>query len=321
MIKDGKEVGGSFLDISDKVQAGGERGLLSVAFAPSYAKNRRFYVFFTDEQGDLKVQEYRRSKGNARDAKEGSARTVIEIRHRQNSNHNGGQLQFGPDRMLYISTGDGGSGGDPPENAQNKSSLLGKILRIDPRRKGKRSYRIPRGNPFAHGPGADEVFSFGLRNPYRFSFDRARRKITIGDVGQEQHEEIDYETLADARGANFGWDAFEGFDRFNSSDASPPPKNHTKPILVYGHGGGNCAVTGGYVVRDKRIPSLFGRYIYADFCGGEIRTLKPGSKRATDDQSAGLLNQSGLSSFGEDASGRIYFTNLLSGKVFRIQPE
>jgi glucose/arabinose dehydrogenase len=321
MIKDGKKVGGTFLDIRDKVRAGGEQGLLSVAFAPSYAKNRRFYVYFTDEQGDIKVQEYRRSKGNARDAKEGSARTVIDIRHRKHSNHNGGQLQFGPDRLLYIATGDGGSGGDPPENAQDKGSLLGKLLRIDPRRKGKRNYRIPKGNPFKGRPGADEVFSFGLRNPYRFSFDRGHRRIAIGDVGQDAREEIDYETIKGARGANFGWDAFEGFARFDSPDASPPPKNHTEPIFDYPHSGGVCAVTGGYVVRDTRIPSLFGRYIYGDFCVGEIRTLVPDTKRAKGDRSAGLANQTGLSSFGEDASGRIYFSNLITGKVFRIQPD
>ena len=320
LIKDGKKLGGSFLDISDKVQAGGERGLLSVAFAPGYSKNRRFYVFFTDEQGDLKIQEYRRSRRNPRDAKEGSARTVIEIGHRQNSNHNGGQLQFGPDDLLYIGTGDGGSSGDPPENAQNKGSLLGKILRIDPRRDGKRAYRVPPSNPFTGRPGADEVFAYGLRNPYRFSFDPARDVIAIGDVGQDAREEIDVETLDAARGANFGWDAFEGFGPYEGSDASPPPDNHTPPIHDYGHGGGNCAITGGVIVRDRRIPSLAGRYLYADFCGGEIRSLRPKGNTAADDRPAGLASERGLSSFGTDSRGRVWFTNLVSGEVSRLKP-
>ena len=320
LIKDGRRLGGSFLDIGHKVQAGGERGLLSVAFAPRYAKNRRFYVFFTDNRGDLKVQEYRRSRKNPRDAKERSARTVLEVRHRENANHNGGQLQFGPDGLLYISTGDGGSSGDPPENAQNKDSLLGKILRVDPRRNAKRAYRIPSANPFVGRPGADEVFAYGLRNPYRFSFDRARERIAIGDVGQNAREEINLETIDAARGANFGWDAFEGFSPFESSDASPPPANHTPPIHDYGHGGGICAITGGVVVRDRRIPSLFGRYVYADFCGGEIRSLQPKGNGIANDRPAGLANERGLSSFGTDSRGRVWFTNLMSGEVVRIKP-
>ncbi len=320
MIKDGKKLGGKFLDIHRRVQSGGERGLLSVAFSPAYRKNRRFYVFYTDGGGDLRVEEYKRSRNNARDAKEGSARKVIEIDHSANSNHNGGQLQFGPDRKLYISTGDGGSGGDPPENAQNKSSLLGKILRIDPRKSKRNRYTVPNDNPFTGRPGRREIFSFGLRNPYRFSFDRGRRRIAIGDVGQDAREEIDFEKLRKANGANFGWDAFEGTKRFNSPDASPPPKNHEKPIHDYSHAGGNCSITGGYVVRDRRINSLFGRYVYTDFCRGEIRSLIPTVRGGRKDRSAGLGRQSGISSFGEDARGRIYVANLSTGKVSRINP-
>jgi glucose/arabinose dehydrogenase len=320
MIKDGKKLGGAFLDIRDRVQSGGERGLLSVAFSPFYANNRRFYVFYTDQRGDLVVQEYRTSRNDPRDAKEASARTVIKVRHRENSNHNGGQLQFGPDGDLYISTGDGGSGGDPPENAQNKSKLLGKILRIDPGKPngtGKKGYTVPRSNPFVGRAGADEIFSYGLRNPYRFSFDR--RRIAIGDVGQDSREEIDFEKLGTANGANFGWDAFEGNIRFPSSDASPPPPKHERPILDYSHSRG-CAVAGGYVVRDKRIASLSGRYIYADYCQGEIRTLIPRTDRARDDRSAGLPNESGISSFGEDTRGRIWFANVNDGSVSVIKP-
>jgi glucose/arabinose dehydrogenase len=321
LLKRGRKLSGSFLDIRDRVRSGGEQGLMSVAFPPAYPRNRRLYVFFTGTRGDLFVREYRRARKRPRKARPRTGRTVIRIRHRQASNHNGGQLQFGPDRKLYISTGDGGGAGDPDENAQDKSSLLGKILRIDPRRKGKRRYTVPGDNPFTDRPGRREIYAFGLRNPYRFSFDRARRRIAIGDVGQDAREEVDYETLGGARGANFGWDAFEGSIPFASADASPAPKHHELPIFDYGHGGGNCAITGGYVVRDRRVPSLFGRYVYADFCRGQIRSLVPATNGASGDRGAGLAAQSGISSFGEDAKGRIYFTNLSTGRVFRIDPK
>jgi glucose/arabinose dehydrogenase len=321
LLKRGRKLNGRFLDIRGRVRAGGEQGLMSVAFPPAYPRNRRFYVFFTDARGDLVVREYRRARKRPRKARPRSGRTVIKIRHRQAANHNGGQLQFGPDRKLYIATGDGGGSGDPEENAQDKSSLLGKILRIDPRRKGKRRYTVPRGNPFRGRPGRREIYSLGLRNPYRFSFDRTGRRIAIGDVGQDAREEVDYESLGTARGANFGWDAFEGSIPFASPDASPAPKRHEPPIFDYAHGGGNCAITGGYVVRDKRVPSLLGRYLYADFCRGQIRSLIPALSGATGDRSAGLPDQSGISSFGEDARGRIHFTNLLTGEVYRIDPE
>jgi len=195
MIKGGKRLAGKFLDIRGRVEAGGERGLLSVAFSPAYRRNGRLYVFFTDGDGDLRVEEYRRSRRGPRDAREASARRVIEIDHSANANHNGGQLQFGPDGKLYISTGDGGAGGDPPENAQNKNVLLGKILRIDPRRRRGKPYTVPPDNPFVGRPGANEIFSLGLRNPFRFSFDRNRRRIAIGDVGQDRREEVDFDLL------------------------------------------------------------------------------------------------------------------------------
>jgi glucose/arabinose dehydrogenase len=320
MIKGGKRLAGKFLDIRGRVEAGGERGLLSVAFSPAYRRNGRLYVFFTDGDGDLRVEEYRRSRRGPRDAREASARRVIEIDHSANANHNGGQLQFGPDGKLYISTGDGGAGGDPPENAQNKNVLLGKILRIDPRRRRGKPYTVPADNPFVGRPGANEVFSLGLRNPFRFSFDRDRRRIAIGDVGQDRREEVDFEKLGRANGANFGWDAFEGRIRFDSPDASPPPSKHEPPIHDYAHSGRNCAITGGYVVRDPRLRSLFGRYVYADFCEGDIRSLSPSTRRARGDRSAGLPRQPGISSFGEDARGRIYVANLFTDTVSVIKP-
>ncbi len=310
---------GKFLDLSNRVESGGERGLLSVAFAPDYRRSGLLYVYFTRPGGDIVIQEYRRAGKRGDHARSGSARDVIEIEHSENSNHNGGQLQFGPDGLLYIGTGDGGSAYDPPENAQNKESLLGKLLRIDPRGKDGKSYTVPSTNPFVGREGADEIYALGLRNPFRFSFDRKDGALTIGDVGQDQFEEVDYETPESALGANFGWDALEGRHPLET-DPSPAPADPEAPIFEYSHDGGNCSITGGYVSRDPRIPSLLGRYLYADFCKGEIRSLVPRTTGAGGDSPTGLPSESGVSSFGEDAKGHLYYANLSSGEVFAIQP-
>lgn len=317
VIRDGVKRPGSFLNIRSKVSCCGERGLLSVAFSPKYAKNGRFYVYFTDRTGDLRIQEYRRRGDKQARARRGSARDVLTIRHRQFSNHNGGQLQFGPDGLLYIATGDGGGGGDPSGNAQRKTSLLGKLLRINPRRGSGRPYRIPKGNPFVGQKGRNEIFARGLRNPYRFSFDRNRDRIVIGDVGQDAREEVDFEKLKGARRANFGWNAFEGTRSFPGG--GPPPKRHDRPIHELSHGGGNCSIIGGYIVRDKRLNSLRGRYVYADFCVGQIRSLVPQTSGARGDRASGL-RVSQPSTFGEDAQGRVYVASLGSGTVWRFEP-
>jgi glucose/arabinose dehydrogenase len=317
VVQGGRTLGRPFLDIEGRVSCcAGERGLFSVAFAPDYATSGRLYVYFTDRQGDIRVEEYRRSADDPLRAKAGTRRKVIQIPHRAFSNHNGGQLQFGPDGQLYIGTGDGGGAGDPRENAQSRRSLLGKLLRIDPTpRKGGPGHGVPRSNPFVGGKGANEIYARGLRNPWRFSFDGNR--IVIADVGQDRREEIDYETVDGARGANFGWDAFEGSARYRSPDASPPPKKHNRPIAQYGHERGRCSITGGYVVRDPQVPALEGRYVYGDLCTGEIRSLVPELGGARDERALGLREQ-GLATFGEDAAGRVYFASASTGKVFRI---
>lgn len=320
MIKGGREVGGKFLDIRDRVESGGERGLLSVAFPRDYGASGLFYVYYTRSDGDLVIEEYRRADGDPRKALADSARTVLVIEHSENPNHNGGQLQFGPDGNLYIATGDGGGAGDPPENAQDKGSLLGKLLRIDPRRNGDRPYSVPSGNPFSGEQGQAEIYALGLRNPYRFSFDRRSGAIAIGDVGQDRFEEIDYETLRSARGANFGWDAYEGRRRFKSSDASPPPADHTPPIFDYARRGGRCGVIGGYVSRDRRIPALQGRLLYADLCTGEIRSLIPSGNKARGDRGTGLPSEAGIATFGEDARGGLLYANVGTGDIFAIKP-
>jgi glucose/arabinose dehydrogenase len=312
VVRRGKTLKHDFLDIRDRVLYGGEQGLLSVAFDPGYERNRRFYVYYVNRAGNIEVDGFRGSKGNATKAKKRSREKVIVIPHPVNENHNGGQLQFGPDKHLYFATGDGGSGGDPEGNAQNKHVLLGKLLRIDPRKNG--GYSVPRSNPFRNGGGADEIYALGLRNPYRFSFDQETGDIFIGDVGQENWEEVDREGSKGLKGANFGWDIFEGDHDYEGGGAPP---HYEPPVFEYSSGNGtsNCAITGGYVVRDAHLPSLAGLYLYGDFCAGEIRQFDPSDPQGTD-RSTGL-NVSSLSSFGEGPYARIYVTSL-DGAVYRI---
>jgi glucose/arabinose dehydrogenase len=226
-------------------------------------------------------------------------------------------------RLLYFGTGDGGSGGDPPNNAQNKDVLLGKLLRIDPLPgPGGRSYSIPPSNPFVGRPGQDEIYSYGLRNPFRFSFDRrpGGTRIAIGDVGQNRFEELDYTTVARASGANFGWDALEGFAPYREeSGDTPVPPGTTKPVMAYSHSrGGSCTIIGGYVSRDPRIPALRGRYVYADFCEGALRSLVPRLGGAGHDHRLGPRVAS-PTSFGEDSEGRLYVASE-TGPVYRLVP-
>jgi glucose/arabinose dehydrogenase len=319
MVLNGGHRAGAFLDIRDLVNYGGERGLLSVAFPPDYARGKRFYVYYTDAAGNIQVDEFER-RGATR-AASGSRRPVITIPHPVNSNHNGGQLQF-LGNLLYLGTGDGGSGGDPPNNAQNKDVLLGKLLRIDPRASDGKPYSVPASNPFVGKPGRDEIYSYGLRNPFRFSFDttHAQPRIAIGDVGQNQFEELDYTTVDRADGANFGWDALEGFDKYSDENSgTPDPGGTVKPIFAYPHSrGGSCSIIGGYVVRDHRLAGLRGRYVYADLCEGQLRSLVPHLKRASGDRKLGLQVAS-PSSFGEDQQRQLYVTSL-EGPVYRLVP-
>ena len=247
---------------------------------------------------------------------------MIEIPHPTWANHNGGQLQF-DGRLLYLGTGDGGSGGDPRNNAQNKSRLLGKLIRIDPRNPpGSHNFSVPPSNPFVGRRGRDIIFSYGLRNPFRFSFDRIsakRPRIVIADVGQDAFEEIDYETLPAASGANFGWDAWEGFSPYKGDwSGTADPGGTAKPIFSYSHDDGRCAIIGGYVVRDPRLPELRGRYLYTDYCNGAVRSLAPDLGKASGDGRLGVAVRA-PGSFGEDGVRRIYLTSLY-GSVYRLVP-
>ncbi len=320
VLRNGHELKAPFLDLTGLVgYDGDERGLLSIAFPPDYAQSRRFYVYYTDTGGNIRIDEFKRR--SATRAARGSRRAVIQIPHPTNANHNGGQLQF-LGNLLYFGTGDGGSGGDPPNNAQNKDVLLGKLLRIDPRADGGRPYSIPPSNPFVGKPGRDEIYSYGLRNPFRFSFQTIgvpQPRIAIADVGQDRIEELDYTTVAAASGANFGWDAFEGFAPYTGDNSgTPDPGGTVKPIFAYNHdrGGGSCSIIGGYVVRDRHLPGLYGRYLYADLCEGRLRSLVPHLGRATGDRKLGL-SVSSPTSFGEDDKGRVYVCSL-DGPVYRL---
>jgi glucose/arabinose dehydrogenase len=314
VVKNGKKLSRPFLDVRNKVTTGSEQGLLSLAFAPDYASSGLFYVYYTDVDGNTQVVEYKRAGEDVADP--ASARTVLS-QAQPEPNHNGGLLLFGPDKLLYVGLGDGGGGGDQHGargNAQSLGTILGKILRIDPRADGSSPYRIPADNPFVGRSGArGEIYSYGLRNPWRFSFDRKTGDLTIGDVGQEQVEEIDFVRKGKGRGANFGWRVFEGNHRYTPGESAP---GAIKPVITEKHSDGNCSITGGVVIRDPKLPAWAGRYVFGDFCRGEIETAVLSTGRARN-KTERKLHVDQLSSFGEDASGRVYVTSL-DGPVYRL---
>ena len=302
-----------FLDIDPLVGSGGERGLLSVAFHPRYALNGFFFVNYTDNEGDTVIARYSVSANPDR-ADAQSGRVLLRI-EQPFPNHNGGQLQFGPDGCLYIGMGDGGAGFDPQCLAQDDSSLLGKMLRLDVDRNVNTPphHAIPGDNPFV-GPGAprDEIWSKGWRNPWRFSFDRLTGDLFVGDVGQNQREEISRERAGDAGGDNYGWKVWEGdlcLDDTSGCAFPVPPCSsplYTAPILTYAHTQDECSVTGGYVYRGAAIAALRGRYVYADYCSGRMWA----AREIGGVWQAEVLPISIpiLTSFGEDAGGELYFT-------------
>jgi hypothetical protein len=310
-----------------------ERGLLSIAPAPDFDGSGRIYVAYTGKpsaggaEGDVHVDSFRPGPSATSPIRE----PVLSVVHDINENHNGGQLQFGPDGHLYISLGDGGGGGDPLHSGQDTEALLGKILRIDPDPGQSPAYTIPPGNPFAAGPGRDEIWTYGLRNPWRFSFDRANGDMVIADVGQDVREEVDFVPspapgVVGGGGTNFGWSCREGTFPYSGAPAGcGPASDFTEPVFDYPHtdpGGGlahGCSIIGGYVVRDPSLTGLYGRYVYSDFCSEEIRSLTlPGTPGdpASGDRSEGLTAGK-PTSFGEDACGRLYVASD-EGTVFRL---
>jgi glucose/arabinose dehydrogenase len=302
-----------FLDIRSLVLSGGERGLLSIAFHPRYAENGLFYVNYTNRQGNTVVARYSVQPQNPNRANPNSALTILTIAQ-PFANHNGGQLQFGPDGYLYIGMGDGGSGGDPGNRAQNLLELLGKMLRIDV--DSASPYAIPPSNPFAHLDNAKgEIWASGLRNPWRFSFDRATGDLWIADVGQGQWEEIDFQPATSIGGENYGWRRMEGTHCFNPA-SNCNPGNLVLPVIEYDHSVG-CSVTGGYVYRGTRNPRLIGQYIYGDYCSGRIWA---GTRNANGTVTSRVIFDAtfSISTFGEDAAGEMYVAGHSNGVIYRI---
>jgi glucose/arabinose dehydrogenase len=292
-----------FLDLRAKVSTGGERGLLGLAFHPDYNANGKFYVDYTDRNGNTVVEQYRRSATNFQIASP-SAKLIFRITQPY-ANHNGGMLAFGPDRYLYVGMGDGGSAGDPGNRAQNINSLLGKILRVNIDTNA--AYAIPPTNPYVGRDGSDLVWSIGLRNPWRFSFDRLTGDLWIGDVGQDRYEEIDRSKAPDAgRGVNYGWRVLEGTHCYNPPTGCSTA-GKTMPIATYTHSVG-CSVTGGYVYRGSAYPDLRGVYIFGDYCSGRIWGLDAAGANS---QTPTLLYDAGanISSFGEDNLGNLYLVD------------
>ncbi len=317
-IRGGKVTPRPFLDIRKRVASGGERGLLSIAFPPDYATSRLFYVYYTDLLGTLTIEEFRRADDPDR-ADPASARIVMAIPH-PNNNHNSGQLQFGPDGYLYAGTGDGGNQGDPNNNAQNLNVPLGKILRIDPRGTAAGEHAIPADNPFVGRPGVPpEIWAYGFRNPWRFSFDKVTGDLAVGDVGQDELEEVSFRRRGRAAGANFGWDQCEGVQAFpprRTPRANCAIRDSVRPSILLKHTDGYCSVIGGFVVRDRRLDALYGRYVYGDFCMPQIRSAMLVQGGSLDDKPTGLRIPA-LSSFGQDSRGRVYAATL-DGRVARI---
>jgi glucose/arabinose dehydrogenase len=315
VVRRGHVLDRPFLDISDRVTTGGESGLLSMAFAQDYESSHRFWIYYTDREGFIQIDQFRTAAGKPNRADPGSRRSVLRVPHHR-FNHKGGQLQVGPDGMLYAGFGDGGGGGDPDENAQNLGRMLGKLIRIDPRPNG--GYSIPADNPFRDRAGArPEIYAYGLRNPYRYSFDRRRGSLVIADVGQSEIEEVDFVPGRSGGrqprgGYNFGWDAFEGRQRYEGGSAP----GALRPVLQHTHASGFCSITGGYVIRDPALGRGWtGRYIYGDYCDGTLRLAH--LRRPDAVSHATRLKVNSLVSFGEDGRGRVYAVSL-NGPVYRI---
>jgi glucose/arabinose dehydrogenase len=317
IVRNGSLVAGPFLDLSGSISSGGERGLLGLAFHPGYGSaEARFYVDYTDPNGDTVIAEYRAS-ADPDVADPASARSLLHI-HQPFANHNGGWLAFGPDGDLYIGMGDGGSGGDPLGNGQRSDTLLGKLLRIDvDGTTVSTPYAIPADDPFVGRANArPEIWAYGLRNPWRSSFDRTTGDLWIGDVGQSRYEEVDHAARGTGAGADYGWNLMEGSHCYPSGDGCSG-SGLVLPVTEYSHDAGDCAITGGYVYRGTAYPALGGVYLFGDFCTGAIRGLAAGGP---DRQTPVMLAQTGrrLSSFGEDDAGELYVADLAGGEILRV---
>ncbi len=311
IVKNGQTLPEPFLDIASSVRSGGERGLLSMAFHPDYRANGWFFVNYTDRNGDTHVERFKVT-ANPDVADPLSFRLILKV-DQPYANHNGGLVMFGPDGMLYIGMGDGGNGGDPRGNGQNSHALLGKMLRINVSR--AEPYTIPVGNPFADGKdGAPEVWATGLRNPWRFAFDRGAGTLYIADVGQDRMEEVDVAPATRA-GINYGWNIMEGDNCYRLSSCNRD--NLEMPVLTYSHTEGVCSVIGGFVYRGRRVPQITGHYFYSDYCRSWLRSFRYRDGVAGDRRTWDIDDIGHVVSFGEDSSGEMYIV-AENGKIFRI---
>ncbi|MBB6098905.1 glucose/arabinose dehydrogenase [Deinobacterium chartae] len=316
VVRDGRLLETPFLDISDKITSGGERGLLGIAFHPQYRSNGLFYLNYTDTAGATVIARYRVSADPDR-ADPASEAVLLRIAQPY-PNHNGGQLAFGPDGYLYVGTGDGGAGGDPQNRAQNPQDLLGKLLRLEVG--AGESYAVPSSNPFVNREGfRPEIWATGLRNPWRFSFDRASGDLWIADVGQNAVEEVNYQPANSRGGENYGWRRMEG-SRCYQPETNCDDGSLVKPVLEYLQGSDTGrSITGGYVYRGQAVPELQGRYVYGDFVSGRVWAAARGTGgRWT---SALLLDTDyGVSTFGEDEAGELYLADYGGGTLYRFGP-
>ncbi len=312
VVENGGLLSAPFLNLDGRISTVGERGLLGLAFHPSYATNGFLYVYYTALNGDITVERYTRS-ANPNVADAGSAHVILTVAHSSEDNHNGGMLAFGTDGKVYIGTGDGGGGGDPDENGQDPSTLLGKLLRIDV--DAGDPYVIPPDNPFVGTTGArGEIWAVGLRNPWRWTFDRTEGRLYVADVGQNAWEEVNV-VSSTAAGVNYGWDTMEGRHCYEPSSGCNQ-SGLMVPVLEYSHAEG-CSVTGGFVYRGDEIPALHGTYFYADYCDGWVRSFRYANGVATEQQDWNFGNLGSILSFGEDAAGELYILSA-NGTAYRV---
>jgi glucose/arabinose dehydrogenase len=307
-----------FLDITSKVASGGELGLLGLAFSPNFKTDGYFYINYTRRNPSLEtvIARYKVSGGNPNQADAPSEQILLTYAQ-PFDNHKGGKLAFGNDGYLYIAVGDGGSGGDPNKNGQNTKALLGKILRIDVSKAGTGTpYAIPADNPFKGNTTGlrEEIFAYGMRNPWRFSIDHTTGMLWAADVGQDKTEEIDIIE----KGGNYGWNTMEGNDCYNNTGCDKT--GLSLPILSYAHGTLGASITGGYVSRDKNLPGLNGRYVYGDYVSGNIWALTYADKKAVNNDLIGKVSGGTLSSFGEDSNSNLYILNYTDGKIYKLVP-
>ncbi|HSX31621.1 MAG TPA: PQQ-dependent sugar dehydrogenase [Candidatus Saccharimonadales bacterium] len=302
-----------FLDITSKVKSGGEMGLLGLAFDPNYAKTGYIYVNYIDQTMNTVVARFTVAKTTG--LADPASQKIVLTQKQPFQNHNGGALRFGPDGYLYIAFGDGGSAGDPDNRAQNKNDWLGKILRVDI--KGTDTYKVPATNPFVgQATAKPEIWSMGLRNPWKISFDRKTGDLYMADVGQGTTEEINVQPRASKGGENYGWRCYEGTHTFNTAGGCKPANNYTMPAIEYDHSDNRCSVTGGSVYRGTSQKALAGTYFYADYCGGQLYYAK--KEKGTWKSTLAATNTGAVSTFGEDQKGELYYAEYKSGQIYHI---